>query len=55
MRAHYLFLDGMITEAERDDIIFYWKTIKAKWVLDQCHHLCKLCKYKYECWSNAKE
>lgn len=55
MKAQFLFLDGAITEQERNEMMFFWQTIKAKWVRGECHHLCKFCDYKHECWSNAKE
>lgn len=54
-QAHIHFLNGDIVEEERDDIVFFWHTMIVKWVHGECHHLCKLCDYKHECWSNAKE
>ena len=51
----FLYLNGDIDAEFRDERIFFWRTIKAKWVNDECHHICAFCNYKYECWSNAKE
>lgn len=55
MKAHYHYLNGDITYKKFAEIEFRWKTIKAKWVRGECHHLCAFCDYKHECWSNAKE
>ena len=54
-RIHYNYLCGRITSEQASDKRFFWRTIYAKWVYGECHHLCCLCDYKYECWSNAKE
>ena len=54
-RTYYLYLNGDITGDEAEEKRFFWQTIYAKWVRDECHHLCILCDFKHECWSNAKE
>ena len=54
-RTFFLYLNGDITEDEAEERRFFWKTVNAKWVRGECHHLCMLCDYKHECWTNAKE
>ena len=54
-RINFLYLCGAFDKEYRDEKIFFWRVIKAKWVRDECHHLCELCDFKHECWSNAKE
>ena len=35
----------------------YWlnKVFYPKWVLGECHHLCRHCEYKEECFGNLEE
>ena len=54
-RSHMLYYIDKITYEQAEDKAFFWQTILAKWVYDECHHLCFCCDFKYECWSNAKE
>ena len=54
-RAHKLYYYDKITYEQAEDKAFFWRTILAKWVNGECHSLCCLCDYKYECWGNAKE
>ena len=54
-RIWYLYLNKDITIEERDEMLFKYQTIKAKWVRGECHHLCAFCVYKRECWTEAKE
>jgi hypothetical protein len=54
-RTYYHYLNGDITSEEAEERRFFWQTMRAKWVKDQCHHLCHFCQYKLECWTNAKE
>lgn len=49
-RAHYLYLNGQITMAERDDIVTRMRILKCKWVKDQCHRFCFKCEYKNRCY-----
>ena len=54
-RSHILYCKDKITYEQAWNKSFFWRTIRAKWVYDECHHLCCFCDFKYECWSNAKE
>ena len=53
-RTYFLYLNGDINADEAEDKRFFWYIISVKWVRGECHHLCCLCDYKYECWSNSK-
>ena len=54
-RTYFNCLSGNITAEEAEETRFFWHTMIVKWVRGECHHLCKFCDYKIECWSNAKE
>lgn len=54
-RSYRIYYKDIITYEQAKDKAFFWKTIYAKWVRGECHHLCFCCDFKYECWNNAKE
>ena len=50
-RTHYLYLDGRMSLYEHETIINRMKLLKAKWIKDECHHLCLFCEFKSDCFN----
>ena len=50
-RTHYLYLNGDISLYEHEWAQERLKLLKAKWVNDECHHLCLFCEFKEDCFT----
>lgn len=54
MAITMLYLNNDITYEERTDRLTKLRILKVKWVDHQCKHLCCFCKWKNQCYEDAR-